>query len=377
MLPLLERLQAHRQYRVLGWYDSVDHELPLRALFPDAQSMGSPADLMQAPVEGVVIVGRGGDWRGHESVLRELARIGVPLILVQPACSAIFAFELDMIQRDTGALMMPFHTAAFHPAIDTLARWVANPASSPVGTTEQIVLERTARDRSDEAVWSALARDGLLLRRMLGDFRQVGAMQASDKEPSLANLSVHLNGEFVAIARWSMGPAGDRPEAVLTLVGTDGRATLHMPDPGAWTLTTGTGAPLEDFSAYDPAAAVLRHLKAALENADVSPNWEDACRAMDLADLAGESVRRGKTLAVHNEQLTEEGTFKTIMAAGGCLLLMSTLFFLLVVTVVEGLELPIRQTRLWKTWPIVLFTPLAIFLGMQFLRMLFPRTKAS
>ncbi len=47
------------------------------------------------------------------------------------------------------------------------------------------------------------------------------------------------------------------------------------------------------------------------------------------------------------------------------------------VTMVEGLDLPIRQTGFWKNWPIVLMAPIAVFLGLQFLRMLFPRAKAS
>ena len=45
------------------------------------------------------------------------------------------------------------------------------------------------------------------------------------------------------------------------------------------------------------------------------------------------------------------------------------MFLLLVAGIVEGLQLPIRDSLFWRLWPVYLAAPLFIFLLMQLLQL--------
>ena len=81
----------------------------------------------------------------------------VPMIVVCPACEAIVGFEIDMIRRDSKALILPYVPFGSHPVIDALAEWILQGEDSPIGTVEQIVLQREQANRSREAVLVRLA----------------------------------------------------------------------------------------------------------------------------------------------------------------------------------------------------------------------------
>jgi hypothetical protein len=56
------------------------------------------------------------------------------------------------------------------------------------------------------------------------------------------------------------------------------------------------------------------------------------------------------------------------MASTGCMLLLMILFAIFVVALVEGLQLPLRNSTIWRLWPVALVIALAGFLGLQFLQ---------
>ena len=61
------------------------------------------------------------------------------------------------------------------------------------------------------------------------------------------------------------------------------------------------------------------------------------------------------------------------MAVGGCAMLIWVLSMLFLAGLVEGLQLPIRNTFLWRLWPAALVLPLGVFLLLQLLRLVFER----
>ncbi len=111
--------------------------------------------------------------------------------------------------------------------------------------------------------------------------------------------------------------------------------------------------------------------------------FEHACRAAELADTLVHSCRRGRTIDLHHEELTEEGTFKSIMAAGGCLALMLTFCVTLLAAALgpfapsgNGLPSNITSTGTHWLWKLLL-CGLLLFLSLQFLRLLFHRKNSA
>jgi hypothetical protein len=102
-------------------------------------------------------------------------------------------------------------------------------------------------------------------------------------------------------------------------------------------------------------------------------SWEEVCRSLEVTDAVERSAARRRTIELHHEPVTEQETFKSMMAAGGCGMLIWVLLCLLVVGIVEGLKIPLRDTAIWQLWPALMFAPLAVFLALQLLQLVFPR----
>jgi hypothetical protein len=317
--------------------------------------------------------------------LRKLAQAATPMLVVCPACEAIVGFEIEMIRRDSRGIIVPFVPGQWRPELGKLAGWLDQAERSPIGRIEQVLLERELTDRNRPAVLAQFARDAALLRRLVGTIRSVTASGPPPKVgrdplgpkpkqlPLLANLSVSVGGERDVAVRWSIGPpAGAVDAGRLVVIGERGRATLHMPRGGPWSLgvgddvaTNGHGGP-----AYSDESSALAELAKAIDGRPADDGaWLNACRDQEAAEAIDRSLARGRTIELFGEEHTEEDAFKGIMAMGGCLLLVGALGMLLIATVVEGLRLPMRDWAVWRYWPIYLLAPIAVFLMLQLLQL--------
>jgi hypothetical protein len=314
------------------------------------------------------------------------------MIVVCPACEAIVGFEIDMIRRDSKALILPYVPFGSHPVIDVLAEWILQGDDAPIGKVEQIVLEREQANRSREAVLVRLARDATLLREFIGTIQSVTAtgtaaaigrdpLGPKPKElPSLANLSVNFGGDEGLMARWSMAPAMGLDLGRLTIIGERGNAILTMPASGDWSLQMpGEAAVTESADLDDDSQQAFSWLAHAIENNEYydSDSWLAACRDQEAAEAVDRSLARGRTIELFNEQHTEEESFKGIMAMGGCFLLVMSVAFVLLAAIIEGLQLPMREWRIWQPWPFYLLVPLGAFLLLQFLQLVIKRDSAT
>ena len=87
---------------------------------------------------------------------------------------------------------------------------------------------------------------------------------------------------------------------------------------------------------WDAHAAILETLLGCLESespgrqsAEVyRPNLGDGTRAMEVSEAVVRSLRRGRTIDLHYEAISEEASFKSIMTSTGCLILMASLLIL-------------------------------------------------
>jgi hypothetical protein len=309
--------------------------------------------------------------------LKRLVQTGMPLILVHPACEMLLAYELDMHRSDSRAPIYPYCPVAEHPVIVGLCDALRSD-TSPIGNIEQVVWDRyaTSDQRQRDAVLDHLARDVLVILRLLGDISAVSATGAPVDVPQWGNLSVHLTGPAETVARWSIGPQREGDGARLTLIGSTQSVSAWIPAVGSdITLSVPLGG---QPAADNPLATVDQFLQrfAHAESPESSwpgVSWDEARRSLEVTDAVERSLQRRRTIELYHEQVTEQETFKSVMAAGGCALLAWVLLCLIIAGIIEGLQLPIPTAALRRLWAVLLFAPLAVFLALQLLQLVFPR----
>ena len=85
----------------------------------------------------------------------------------------------------------------------------------------------------------------------------------------------------------------------------------------------------DELEPWDPHEAIFSVLTAHAA-ADVgpdppSPNLHDGTRAMELAEATIRSLRRGRTVDLHYEPISEEASFKSVMTSTGCVIFLAAL----------------------------------------------------
>lgn len=373
VLAVAKELVAGGEHEIVAVIEPGEFLAELRTLAPLAKLSDEWEGLLLTGVSGVVIVGRAAiSAETRADQLRKLTQAVVPLVLVQPACEYIIGYELEMIRSDVRGVIIPYYPGIFDDHLRTLRDTVLDGQStiglSSIGRVEQLVFQRRMRERTKASVTAQLARDAEMIRQVLGDIRQMGASGSLDDARGPVNLSVQLTSQQGLLARWSVEPGGQPNDATITLLGDTGKATLELSNISPSRLTIQSQAfpsPVHHASEVD---ALVDRLTDAISGKNVDgPTWLDACRASEIADTVPRCLARGKTIDLYNEEHTEEGAFKGTMAVGGCLIIMLGLFVLVVVVMVEGLQLPLRNFFLWRIWPLYLLVPMVIFLMFQVL----------
>jgi myo-inositol 2-dehydrogenase/D-chiro-inositol 1-dehydrogenase len=91
---------------------------------------------------------------------------------------------------------------------------------------------------------------------------------------------------------------------------------------------------VEEIDAWDRHAAiieVLRQSRGVREPEQLpAPNLLDATRAMELSEATVRSLRRGRTVDLHYEAISEDANFKSVMTSTGCMILLAALVAVLV-----------------------------------------------
>jgi hypothetical protein len=330
--------------------------------------------------------------------LRKLVQEGLPLLLAPPLIDVNLAYELEMIRRDRGGLILTSSPAWSHPGVERLQQIADDPASAGLGMLEQIVFERRLSDRSRSNVLAEFVQDAAILRRMLGAIKTINATggpaseyrdpMAGGPKPvkPLTTVAVHLTGTSPFSARWSIAPLANEVQASVTLEGVLGRVRLDLFSdgrPDELLLQTPAGKRQEQLEANEGQfwasleAALHRRSAAPLEmqrdwQTTLSPAWIDVCHDLEAAEAIDRSLIRGRTVNVTTDEPSEEEAFKGIMAAGGCLTLVISLGLFLLAGVVEALQLPIRELPVWRFSPLLPLAPIIIFLLLQLFRLAVP-----
>jgi predicted dehydrogenase len=341
--------------------------------------------LLDAAVCDVVAVGAEG-WPAEPPDLRAdtvrlLVQAGRPLVLSQPLePTMLWAYEIDMIRRESGAVVVPWLPARLHPAVARLKAAVEQGVAGggPLGALESVRLERTMPLRTRETVLDALARDVDLVRLLVGEPARLATLGGADPESAWGTLEVGFSGPDLLPARWQVTPGGP-PALTITLQHAAGSVRVEAPDVGPWRWS----GPPPATVPFDAGAAMLAvvdravgdgTIPSAIGSTTVPPaTWSDAARAIELAETVPRSLAKGRAVDLHREEFSELGTFRGTMASLGCGIVLLALVVLLVATLVGGIAREFGWEfgkRLAEAWPGVILAVLTLFLLLQLVPLL-------
>ena len=329
------------------------------------QPFGQWETLLDAPdIDGIVLASavpeevelRSDQWR-------RLAQAGTRLLVVHPIVPALLVYlEVDMLARESGAVIVPYWRAAYSLAagkVQVLASGVDYGFGQ--AAMEQVIVRRHLHDRTPENVTRWFARDAALLDLLSGPFEEIGAMGPDTTDTTYATLAVHLNGSRGIPVRWEVARVQDEEHGVLVATGPDTEMEIEFPEP-----------------VVDPSAEPSSEALAAIESFEdlvhagtpQVEGWQRCVRAMELADSIEISLRRGRRVEVHYRPMTEETSYKGMMSAVGCGLLVLALITL----VFAGMLHAVFGWKLMRFWYVPVLVIFVAFLALQLLARLAARS---
>ena len=97
---------------------------------------------------------------------------------------------------------------------------------------------------------------------------------------------------------------------------------------------------------------------------EIEPHLEDGTRSLEITEAVVKSLKKGRTIDLHYEPISELNTFKSIMTSSGCLVLFLTL--LILPLALSGPSLGLK----WTIYLAYLIPPILIgYVLMQVLRL--------
>jgi myo-inositol 2-dehydrogenase/D-chiro-inositol 1-dehydrogenase len=366
---------ARRSDRIVAVHDVPAGTLPSLGI---RGSIDSWEPLLEEATCDVVFVGADGWSDARAEAVRTLVQAGRPLVLSQPLeLSMLWAYELDMIRRDTGSRLVPCLPDRLHPFITRLRSRIEASLAGVDTAAESLHFERRMTDRSKAAVLAQLSRDADLVRAVVGDPARLSTLGTSEADSAWPSLAVGFTGVAQLPVRWQVSPAGEPGLTIRLQAAADG-ATIEAPDDPSRPWTWNGAA---DAGPFDRGAATLAALDAALgrgsspqaDETIPAATWSDAARAIELAETVPRSLAKGRSIDLHREEFTELGTFKGTMASLGCGLIMVALVVVIVATLVAGMAREFGWAAaggVVDAWPTIVLAVLGLFLILQVIPLL-------
>ena len=343
----------------------ADFAPAVQQLVPEVRTGDGWEALLTGRVADAVVVARGNNDVYRCEQLVKLAQGGVPLLLVQPLFDGPLPYyEIELAQREGGAVVVPCLPARLQPTVAELRRKLAIEMTDPAQQPQQIVLERRLPHDTSQSARERFAHDADLLRFLCGPLAELAAFGPEADDPATRELNLQLKSAAGTPVRWSCETSVEPPGGVLMAQGSSGSMVLCMPDDGSWSLDANE----PDVSSQRPVAAVLDELERGLDGQQPRAELADAIEAMTLVEAVDRSVRRSRTIQLRTNRESERETFQATMSAWGCLLLGLLTFAAPVVALLVWLGAS------WAGYiPHIAAGVLVVFLATQLLVWIIPR----
>lgn len=302
------------------------------------------AALAAARVDAAVI----GGWPDLRSEgLRRAAAEGLAILALHPpGPNADPYYQVALSRQETGAVVVPDLPLRLHPGFADLEKAIGD---GRLGTFRGVRYEATLAPDSPDAdlLGRALPRTIDALRALLGDIEAINAHGQPPGDRPRDGLTVHVrgpldrNGEI----RLNVGRPLTQAPARWVVNGAEGSLALEhdldLLGPSRLVERSASGVErVTEIPPWDPKAAVLRVLTDSVASHSRPPDLLDGTRALEVAEAVGRSLRKGRTVDLHYEEISELGSFKAFMTSLGCglLLLVPIIYTLTRVGLVFGLD---------------------------------------
>ncbi len=359
----------------------------LLALAPDAVVDDSEWEaLLAGQIADAVILGRGADETIVRERLRLLAQSAAPVVVSHPvSLDVLLYYEIEMIRAESRGVLRPFVAGGGHPALRAIAAASAGEAdlTDPVaglGPLEQITIQRYLARRDRDTVLCSLADDAFLVAQACGRIVQVTAtggpagkhseadLSGTIDSESLAGLGVHLATQSGVAVQWSVLSGGPEDGAAWTLHGAETTATLRTFGHAPWRWEPdriGEYSPptTDGRRVFDDAHEALDDLIAASISGDDGAAWRWATRSLEVVDFAQLSLQRGRAMELFDQRPSEASTFKGLMSAVGCGILVVGVLL----AVLSGIVGAIFNLPITGAWYVILLVVMVVFLLLQLL----------
>ncbi|PHS12990.1 MAG: hypothetical protein COA78_07485 [Blastopirellula sp.] len=374
----LELLASATSCQLVSYVEAGEYREDILKLFPQAKSETSWEGLLASPDIDAVIIAEKTTTDVSEDRLRKFVQEAVPVVLIHPACEFIFGLEMEMIRRDTDCKMITHVPYRHHSLLQRVRGWVTANEESPIGTIEQILFRRKMSERDQESVLEVFSHDAELLRYLLDGVTKITATGPEFDADNYHQLVVQLSGKNQLNASWSY-VSDQNFSATVEFIGTQGTAELLLEPNGTITLSRSNSEQSETITENE-AEYTLKLLEDAIQQRDdvtVEPAWDSIAHTLEIVDTVQYSLKRTRTIELRQEELSEQSTFKGMMAAGGCFLMLWSIFILFLAAFASMFDDFPLAMRINNYWPLALVTPLIIFLALQSLQLVFPRVESS
>lgn len=363
------------EHQLVAVFEANPNDLPLCALMPEVQRsdqwesllirddidlilVASPTHL-PAPEEGFDPQVRRVDQ------LKKLAQAGCSLLVSFPAAELLDAYEIEMLRREGNGRIEPWFPGLSRPWRDLWTLWELDEAPA---NQVRIEWERSVDRDTANAVQTALVRDLYIIEWLAGKIARVTALGVPAERTSATSwrsLSVQIETAAGMMIRWTILPKQSNLGGRITVAIGELEHQLRIPQEksAAWEVRDSSVRFNDNETRF-----TLGWFNQSMKRGDNRTAWFDSCRSLEVLAAVNKSLDRARTVELSQAEQTEEYQFKGVMASGGCMLLMLILLAVFVVALVEGLQLPLRNSTIWRLWPLALIVPLAAFLGLQFLQ---------
>ncbi len=330
---------------------------------PDLPGGNDLDGALATPGIEAVIVGGWPELRAEG--LRRAAAEGFPILCLHPpGPNADPYYQIALSFQETGAIVVPDLPLRLHPGVATLEKALHD---GRIGVVRAIRYEMTVSPPDEDLVGQGFPRVVDVVRALIGEVEAITATGSPPGDSPKESLVVHMRGPQGRAGEVRLTTGPHEPSKLIAM-GTDGTLTLEH-EPGFFgharlvSRTPRDGEWITELGLWDPKDAILRVLTEAVAGRSRSPDLLDGTRAMELTEAVGRSLRRGRTIDLHYEEMSEVGNFKSVMTSIGC----GLIFVILLVVPLTLVGMAFGLT--WMRFVAYAIPPrLVIFILFQFLR---------